>query len=304
MPCWFRCLGVCCKCPAWVHVPLFGCVLPLPCLGACCLARVCVALLGYVLPCLDAWVCLSDSFMMVKSTHPQDKVGSFEVGKEFDALLVDVNVPGGPFDIFDGDSMEDQFEKFINLGDDRNIVEVGTCLQWMSGCVEKTGTLLRWVHGAHGCISRVPWMLRCVVTDQKHAHPACGIPSGHMYTMHQTHMLRMSSALHVLQAPNIHARVYVQGACLKQHTRVLRMRRCTCRARASSAVMTSQVTLSSKLPWLRAARRSASRLCERSVERKPKSQQPTATANSNHDMPCGVCDPRRNSASGLCEWNM
>ncbi len=47
-----------------------------------------------------------------------------EEGKEFDALLVDVNVPGGPFDIFDGDTMEDQFEKFINLGDDRNIVEV------------------------------------------------------------------------------------------------------------------------------------------------------------------------------------
>lgn len=51
-------------------------------------------------------------------------MGTFEEGKEFDALLVDVNVPGGPFDIFDGDTMEDQFEKFINLGDDRNIVEV------------------------------------------------------------------------------------------------------------------------------------------------------------------------------------
>ncbi|KAG1674922.1 hypothetical protein FOA52_014715 [Chlamydomonas sp. UWO 241] len=67
-----------------------------------------------------------------RAINIDDKVGSFEVGKEWDALLVDVNVPGGPFDIFDGDSMEDQFEKFINLGDDRNIVEVyvqGTCVK-------------------------------------------------------------------------------------------------------------------------------------------------------------------------------
>ena len=59
-------------------------------------------------------------------------MGTFEEGKEFDALLVDVNAEGGPFDIFDGDAMEDQFEKFINLGDDRNIVEVyvqGVCVK-------------------------------------------------------------------------------------------------------------------------------------------------------------------------------
>ena len=54
----------------------------------------------------------------------QHQVGTFEEGKEFDALLVDVNAEGGPFDVFDGDTLEDQFEKFINLGDDRNIVEV------------------------------------------------------------------------------------------------------------------------------------------------------------------------------------
>ena len=54
----------------------------------------------------------------------QHQVGTFQEGKEFDALLVDVNAEGGPFDVFDGDTLEDQFEKFINLGDDRNIVEV------------------------------------------------------------------------------------------------------------------------------------------------------------------------------------
>ena len=62
------------------------------------------------------------------------QVGSFEEGKEFDALLVDVNVEGGPFDIFDGDTIEDQFEKFINLGDDRNILEV-----YVQGVLVKSG---------------------------------------------------------------------------------------------------------------------------------------------------------------------
>ena len=32
----------------------------------------------------------------------QHQVGTFEVGKEFDALVINVNVPGGPFDVFDG----------------------------------------------------------------------------------------------------------------------------------------------------------------------------------------------------------
>jgi hypothetical protein len=34
--------------------------------------------------------------------------------------------------VFEGDTLEDQFEKFINLGDDRNIVEVyvaGACVK-------------------------------------------------------------------------------------------------------------------------------------------------------------------------------
>ncbi len=59
-----------------------------------------------------------------KALNIDHQVGTFEEGKEFDALLVDVNAEGGPFDIFDGDTIEDQFEKFINLGDDRNIIEV------------------------------------------------------------------------------------------------------------------------------------------------------------------------------------
>lgn len=64
------------------------------------------------LPCLRA--CLPS----------QDVVGSFEVGKDFDALLVDVHAARSPFDIFDGEDDMQALEKFLNLGDDRNLVEV------------------------------------------------------------------------------------------------------------------------------------------------------------------------------------
>ncbi|XP_043920323.1 guanine deaminase isoform X3 [Protopterus annectens] len=53
----------------------------------------------------------------------QNTIGNFEVEKEFDALLISP-VSDGPFDVFDSDSNEDVVQKFINLGDDRNIKEV------------------------------------------------------------------------------------------------------------------------------------------------------------------------------------
>uniref|UniRef100_A0A8C2YZ33 Guanine deaminase n=1 Tax=Cyclopterus lumpus TaxID=8103 RepID=A0A8C2YZ33_CYCLU len=46
-----------------------------------------------------------------------DQTGNFEVGKDFDALRVNVAAPGGPIDLI-------ILEKFLNLGDDRNIAEV------------------------------------------------------------------------------------------------------------------------------------------------------------------------------------
>ncbi|KAI9495251.1 hypothetical protein BDB00DRAFT_815281 [Zychaea mexicana] len=60
----------------------------------------------------------------------QDQVGSFQVGMSFDAILVDVAVSGTPIDLFPGndDRLEDYVEKFINLGDDRNITNV-----WVNG---------------------------------------------------------------------------------------------------------------------------------------------------------------------------
>ncbi len=52
-------------------------------------------------------------------------LGSFAAGKQFDALLVDCEPPGGgPFDVFAGDTWAQRFEKFINLGDDRNVMQV------------------------------------------------------------------------------------------------------------------------------------------------------------------------------------
>ncbi len=53
----------------------------------------------------------------------KDKIGNFEVGKEFDALVINFGT-GNTFDYFakkHDESLEEVFEKFIYLGDDRNI---------------------------------------------------------------------------------------------------------------------------------------------------------------------------------------
>ncbi|XP_023141332.2 guanine deaminase [Amphiprion ocellaris] len=53
-----------------------------------------------------------------------DQTGNFEVGKDFDALRVNVAAPGGPIDLIHSEGPKTLLEKFLNLGDDRNIVEV------------------------------------------------------------------------------------------------------------------------------------------------------------------------------------
>ncbi|XP_017272615.1 guanine deaminase [Kryptolebias marmoratus] len=53
-----------------------------------------------------------------------DQIGNFEVGKDFDALRVNVAAPDGPIDLIQSDGPKVLLEKFLNLGDDRNIVEV------------------------------------------------------------------------------------------------------------------------------------------------------------------------------------
>jgi guanine deaminase len=56
-----------------------------------------------------------------------DKIGNFDVGKEFDALVIDTEIEDGPIHAFKSDSVRGRFEKFLALGDDRNIVEVHVC---------------------------------------------------------------------------------------------------------------------------------------------------------------------------------
>ncbi|CAB1451245.1 unnamed protein product [Pleuronectes platessa] len=53
-----------------------------------------------------------------------DQTGNFEVGKDFDALRVNVAAPGAPIDLIQCEEPKILLEKFLNLGDDRNIVEV------------------------------------------------------------------------------------------------------------------------------------------------------------------------------------
>ncbi|KAM9859002.1 guanine deaminase [Aulostomus maculatus] len=53
-----------------------------------------------------------------------DQTGNFEVGKDFDAVRVNVAAPDGPIDLIQCEGPKILLEKFLNLGDDRNIVEV------------------------------------------------------------------------------------------------------------------------------------------------------------------------------------
>jgi cytosine/adenosine deaminase-related metal-dependent hydrolase len=51
-------------------------------------------------------------------------VGNFLPGKKLDCLVVDVFAKDSPIDIFDGEGISDYFQKFLFLGDDRNIINV------------------------------------------------------------------------------------------------------------------------------------------------------------------------------------
>eukprot|EP00951_Prasinocladus_malaysianus_P023202 scaffold196426_cov47-Prasinocladus_malaysianus.AAC.2 len=56
------------------------------------------------------------------------KIGSLEVGKQFDALQVDLTGQSSAYDVFETDTTGMALEKWINLGDDREIVRV-----WING---------------------------------------------------------------------------------------------------------------------------------------------------------------------------
>ena len=51
-----------------------------------------------------------------------DKVGNFEIGKEFDALFINLNK--GALDCFGHESVHDLLDKMVLLADDRNVIKV------------------------------------------------------------------------------------------------------------------------------------------------------------------------------------
>lgn len=53
-----------------------------------------------------------------------DVVGNFKVGKAMDCLVVDTECENSPMDIFEHEGMIEKFQKFLFLGDDRNIESV------------------------------------------------------------------------------------------------------------------------------------------------------------------------------------
>ncbi|XP_015126964.1 guanine deaminase isoform X2 [Diachasma alloeum] len=54
----------------------------------------------------------------------EDQVGSFEPGKQFDALLIDTNSTNGPLKNLSEWDVEEELQRFIHSGDDRNIAQV------------------------------------------------------------------------------------------------------------------------------------------------------------------------------------
>ncbi|XP_076641594.1 guanine deaminase isoform X2 [Halictus rubicundus] len=58
-----------------------------------------------------------------------DKIGNFTMGKEFDALVIDINVKNGYLNDLKEYTLEEKLEKLIHSGDDRNITGV-----YVNGC--------------------------------------------------------------------------------------------------------------------------------------------------------------------------
>ncbi|ORX89716.1 guanine deaminase-like protein [Basidiobolus meristosporus CBS 931.73] len=54
----------------------------------------------------------------------EERIGNFMVGKQFDALLIDPSKPESNFRLYSHDDFYTTFEKFIHIGDDRNISRV------------------------------------------------------------------------------------------------------------------------------------------------------------------------------------
>jgi len=54
-----------------------------------------------------------------------DHIGNFEVGKSFDAIIVDLDVKNSAADfLYDSNTPEELLQKLVFLGDDRNVIKV------------------------------------------------------------------------------------------------------------------------------------------------------------------------------------
>jgi guanine deaminase len=67
-----------------------------------------------------------------KVMNLSSRIGNFEPSKDFDGILVDLDGVDGdsPIDIFEHDTIKTKFEKWVFLGDDRNVAKV-----WVKGRV-------------------------------------------------------------------------------------------------------------------------------------------------------------------------
>lgn len=61
---------------------------------------------------------------MILALDISDKVGSLEVGKDFDALIVDMDVPDSSAHLLEDYAADELLQKFVFLGDDRNVQSV------------------------------------------------------------------------------------------------------------------------------------------------------------------------------------
>jgi guanine deaminase len=54
-----------------------------------------------------------------------DQIGNFQVGKSFDAIIVDLDVKSSSADYLSTDlTPQELLQKFVFVGDDRNVVKV------------------------------------------------------------------------------------------------------------------------------------------------------------------------------------
>ena len=76
-------------------------------------------------PALSVWQCFFLATLGgARVCSLEDKIGNFQVGKDFDALVIQAETDGVMTMLQEQDTVETMFEKFLISGDDRNIAEV------------------------------------------------------------------------------------------------------------------------------------------------------------------------------------